>query len=596
MSVAPAISRTVNRNGAAGASTRTDASGDEPCSYAPGPVRRRTVARERFAASHAADRVLTPAALLGLLMFVVQCRTAAAQPPRLGADPRPKLARLSQVRTARPAPRAAVVPERLFDGPADLFGVPEPPLSYGSVVRVDYAPRPATTINGADPLSPEPFREAVAHDPPERLPEGFAKPRPLVAGDGFYDAAPVTWTGRFRWPWGGAVVEPTTVVYGQYRVFGTAFEQNREQFAGVGHDLLVDVDVSLGATERLHAQFRPLAGKNSGGSLLRLNEDVDYLDNSNLLPQRLWLEADLSEVAGGLLGDVAHADVLLTAGLFPYVSHNGLLIADDIGGVLLSKNNLAFGPFSNVLGQALFAFDEVDAYDRFVEGFETGRTFTGPGFGDESDVRLAGTHWQFDWGRRFVEASWMHLWDVTESATNADYLALSVTQLLGPSNVAGRALLKFGDEARFGDGQLFVLEANRRRLLDRRPCGFDEAVLYATAFWATEGWTPVSGGTFDRLRSTFAIDPLTPLTVSMTGVRRRGVTLGAELFHSRRDLTFTPEIAADFPDDAAVLGLGATLRQRVGRRSQLSLRGLATFTDDDRFRRQGVFLEWTTFF
>lgn len=413
---------------------------------------------------------------------------------------------------------------------------------------------------------------------PGYLPEDFPKPRPFTHWQGFLDADPIPLYPGLNWPWDGNQITPALVMYGSYSVFAAAFQQGPDERIGIGHQMLIDVDLSLGATERIHAQWRPVGEKNSGGSFLQLNEDVKYFDNSTALPQRIWLEADISEIFSGLIPDTAVADILVTAGLFPYELHNRLLINDDIVGVIVSKNDLIIEPFSKILGQVFTAFDEVDAVP------------------NEQDVRLVGTHWFIDWQSRNIEATYVHMEVHGDPGLTSDYYAVSLTQLLGPWNVAGRVLGQVGDDGRDGSGELYVLESNWTRYFTEEILGFESLLLYANAFWATEGWQPISGGNFDRLRNTFEVNPLIRLSLMPPGVENRGFALGTEFFALHKDLAVIPELAVEFPGNDEVVGFGARLRRKVGRRSQVELRGITSASGAANLRRHGAFLEWTSFF
>ena len=428
------------------------------------------------------------------------------------------------------------------------------------------------------------FETEQESDPPPALestrylPEGFTKPAPLAFGHGFLDPEPIRLVPRLRWFGSGNQITPELTVYGFYSVFATAFEENDRQVVGLGHDLAIDFDLSFGGSERIHALFQPLSGQNGGGSFLQLNEDVRYVDNSHAPPTRLWLEANLAEVASGIGAETTPLDIHLAFGLFPYVLHNSLLIDDNITGLLLTKNTMTAGPLSNLNVQGFGAFHEVDA------------------FGNKSDTRLLGMNANCDWGARFLEFTYAHLWETSNRSRNQDFVALSATQLLGRVNFTGRVLANIGDTGGSGSGQLYVFESNRIREFRHHVFGFESVVGYCNAFWATAGWNPISGGNFDRLRSTFAVNPLVQLTLDPTGLETRGVTLGAEFFALEKDLALIPEASTEVVGDDEVVGLGLRLRRKFLRRSQIELFALGTLTGADALRRNGIFLEVLTYF
>ena len=425
---------------------------------------------------------------------------------------------------------------------------------------------------------------ANASSPMLRLGQDYRKPLPLTWGQGFLDPDPVSPHWQWQWPKGGYVWNPTLTVAGVYSIFATAFEEQSfspfaDQTVGIGHQMLIDIDYSVGGTERIHAQFRPLGIRNSGGSFLMLNEDVDYIDNSTALPQRLWFEGDISQMLSGIIPETIPADVGLTAGLYPYYLQNGLLINDDIVGVMLSKNSWSGGPFSHVMGQLFFAFDEIDS-------------LAGP----EDDNRMIGAHGEVQWGNQYLEGSYAHVWNTGDASRNQDFLAFSVTKFCADWTFTGRFLSNMGDDGGDGSGQLYVFESNVVRELARQPLGLTSAVTYVNLFWATEGWNPISGGNFDRLRSTFAVNPLVPLTLDSTGLETRGLAIGSVFFSRTKDFSLVPEASVEWIEQDAVVGLGGRARYRIGRRHQVQLRGIGSITGTDALRRNGLFLEWFIFF
>ena len=143
------------------------------------------------------------------------------------------------------------------------------------------------------------------------------------------------------------------------RTIDGAFERRD----GIGHQLLLDADLALTGTERAHVQFRPLGGKNSGGSFYNFADPVGYVDNSEIAPQRWWIEGELQSIFGGLIDDPTQQwDVYFTLGKFPLALQNFLLMNDEATGILLGKNTLIIPPFSNINLQAFYLFDDVDAF------------------------------------------------------------------------------------------------------------------------------------------------------------------------------------------------------------------------------------------
>src|SRR5690606_27015269 len=201
-----------------------------------------------------------------------------------------------------------------------------------------------------------------------------------------------SWFGDHGYQW-----EPRLVVFGSYEMFAAALEDAGRRRDGIGHQLLLDIDLALTGTERAHVQFRPLGGKNSGGSFYSFSAPDGYVDNSEIAPQRWWIEGELQSMLGGLIDDPTQQwDVNVTLGKFPLVLQNFLLMNDEVTGILIGKSTLIVPPFSNINAQTFYLFDDVDAFST--------RSTDIPGAELTADYRLA-----------FLQATYIHTFDRSES-------------------------------------------------------------------------------------------------------------------------------------------------------------------------------------
>ncbi|MCH8046184.1 MAG: hypothetical protein IID44_20925 [Planctomycetes bacterium] len=440
-----------------------------------------------------------------------------------------------------------------------------------------------------DYLDGVPQDHALGHVDPHvtllRVPEDYDAPQPLSFFADFLGADPIRSWPRLHWPGADAVAwEPRLVVYGAYQFFGIATEDGNLRTDGIGHQLLVDVDWRVTGTERLHLQFRPLGRGNTGGSFYQFNDPDGYIDNSTGLPDRWWIEAELASVFGGWLHNPLVArDYLLVAGKFPFVLHNRLLINDDVTGLVLSKNTIYAGHLSNLNVQLFYAFDDVDAFDAF-----SGRS-----------AKTWGVHATADYRQMLLEATYASLLHPRDPTRDAQFTALSATKLIGPVTLAGRALLKWGDRGGRGCGQLFVLESNLTRTFSPSftDCtGIEFGVFYVNAFHATRGWNSISGGGFDRLRSTLEVNPLVSISAGRPPDDTTGLALGVQLFRHHEDESITPEVVFESPGGRPVWGAGLIYQRKTGPRSFFEARGVGTWSNTPAFRRDGVFLAETILF
>jgi hypothetical protein len=422
----------------------------------------------------------------------------------------------------------------------------------------------------------------ASHHPVLRLPETYQAPQPLTWGPEFLGADPIRFWPHLRWPGAdGYQWEPRLVMYGEYSMFGFAFEENNTRFDAVGHQLLVDADLRLTETERLHVQFRPIGEGNSGGSYYRINAPAGYIDNSTGVPDRWWLEFELASVMSGFGCDpFVPRDFHVVAGKFPFLLQNGLLMNDDILGVVCNKNTLYLGGLSNLNVQLLYAPDDVDA-------------FTNGG------AQLCCVNVTADWRRVLWEFSYASLWHKNDPTRNSHFAALAVTKHLGTTTLTGRALFKMGDAGGRGAGQLFVIETNHTRVFTSSFChwaGLEHGVFYLDAFRATEGWNSISGGNYDRLRTAFSVNPLVPISAARDPQDTTGVAMGVQLFRCHEDQSLTPEVAYETPGGASVWGAGLTYQRKTSRRTFFEATGVLNWSSDPTFRREGVMLSETIVF
>ncbi len=422
----------------------------------------------------------------------------------------------------------------------------------------------------------------IAHAQLLRLPEDYLAPQPITCFAEFLGADPIKSYPRLRWPGcDGYMWEPRLVVYGGYQLFAMALDDGGQRHDAVGHQLLVDIDFKATSTEHLHIQFRPIGEGNTGGSFYQFNDPSGYVDNSTGVPERWWFEGEVASIFGGWIDNpFVPRDYVITAGKFPFVLHNALLINDDITGFVISKNTIFLGTLSNLNLELFVAIDDVNAFDQ-----NTGNLY---GFDATADYR-----------RILAEFTYAFVEHPSDSNRSAHYVALSVTTLFGPRTLTARALGKFGDSAGRGDGGLFVLESNWTRSWHGGLCGmgvFNKGVYYANAFAATKGWNSISGGNFDRLRTAFEVNPLVAVSASPDPDDTAGVALGVQMFGHDDDYFLVPEVAFEMPQGDATFGFGLDWQSKTGPRSFFEARGIVTISDNPNLRRNGVFLSETIVF
>ncbi len=406
-----------------------------------------------------------------------------------------------------------------------------------------------------------------------RLPPGFIKPRPVELGAEFLGADPVR---PSPWKWFGATGyhwEPRFVAYGTYRLLGIAWESNDRRQDLLGHQLLLETDLRLTGTERLHVQFVPLGTKASGGSYYQFSDPEGYVDNATAVPDRYWFEMELESVLGHWWrGTPVPKDINVAFGMVPLLLHNALLVNDDMLGVVVSKNTLVAEPWSNLNLMGFAFLDDVDGQ---------------PGLSAD----LYGLHASMDLRGHFLEVSYLYSNPRRVRGRDAQFLAASYTRFWGLWTAAVRVMHKGGDRAGRGPGQLYALELLRKHRFAGGwlpAAGIKSCVWYGTAFRSTGGWNSAASGTFNRLTISFELDPLVSIAASPAPQDSYGVALGVQLFGDDENWALVPEVAWQRPQGNDVLGGSLTWWLKTGRRTYFQLQGIYTDGEGSLFDRRGV--------
>lgn len=404
-----------------------------------------------------------------------------------------------------------------------------------------------------------------------RLPEDWQQPQPFTLFSDFLGTGPIKTFPGLKWPGAnGYIWEPRFVGHGSYELFGFALEENGQRQDVLGHQLVVELDLRLTGTERFHVQFRPLGRNNTGGSFYQFSSPEHYEDNSTGVPDRYWFEGELDSIFGSYLNPFSARDFHFSFGRFPYALHNSLLINADLIGAVVSKNNIYFGSLSNLNIQTFYGINDVNAFAN-------------------ADSKVYGLHGSADYYRMFFETTYAFLQHDFDSSRDAHFAGISGTRFFGTLTVASRAFIKWGDQAGIGNGQLFVLESNYHRQFEHGWAGIEHGVLFCNAFLATAGWSNLGGGNFNRLRTSFEVNPLIRISAGRVTGETSGVALGIQLFRHHEDESWIPEIAFEAPSGEPVWGFGLRYLRKTGRRTYFEALGVLNYSDDSQFYREGVF-------
>ena len=106
---------------------------------------------------------------------------------------------------------------------------------------------------------------------------------------------------------------------------------------------------------------------------------------------------------------------------------------------------------------------------------------------------------------------------------------------------------------------------------------------------ATAGWSNLGGGNFNRLRTSFEVNPLIRISAGRSADETSGAALGIQLFRHHDDESWVPEFAFEAPSGEPVWGFGLRYLRKTGRRTYFEALGVLNYSDDSQYDRQGVF-------
>ncbi len=309
----------------------------------------------------------------------------------------------------------------------------------------------------------------------------------------------------------GRPLRPRLDLNGFFRTQFVVAKLDGETRTVIAPQAVFEVNLQLTATERIHAQFRPLdMGSDEGArgaSKWIITPDNRWIDNSNAEPERLWFEGQMLDWLGG---EGAPLDITLAGGILPLAFQNLYWLREDAVGFAVSKNNISPTPFSNLNLIVFGLFDKIEApfQDRIIGG---------AGF--------------IDVGGYFLEATFAYAQDTSSFGLSRPSGGLSVTRQFGITSLAVRGLAS-GGNGQEGAGGLFVLESETE---------FGFGNLYANVFYGTDDWAPLSGGDVRRIGNLFTPNPQVRFpTLTNRGTDSYGGAVGV-IFNPGGTVTVTPE-------------------------------------------------------
>ena len=368
----------------------------------------------------------------------------------------------------------------------------------------------------------------------------------------------------------GAVWSPSLLVWGDLRTGVSAIDRggaDRQQWAN-RLDLFAEARVS--PTERLVLGLRPL---DKDGEFTGYDFDTEEsTDGYNLDVQTLYFEGDFGEIFPALDRTEKRAlDIGFGVGRQPLSFQDGILVADVIDALTITRNSMRFWGASNILATAIFAWNDIER---------------GSNIEDDS-ASMFGLLTATDIGDYYVEAD--ILATISNDANTGDgiYAGIGSTQRIGKMNSTFRLnVSQAGDEgnAVVDDGALLT------SVLSWVP-HHTEDNFYVSTFVGIDNFTsaarsPVAGGPLANIGVLFAATGLGNVgaPISNAAGRTAGGAVGYQQFfnHGRSQMIYEIAGRAGLSDEERDTGaLGGRYRRAIGRHTVMTLDAFGGYDEID---------------
>ena len=399
--------------------------------------------------------------------------------------------------------------------------------------------------------------------------EDYLAPGPL--GDGFTLPTGATW-------------RPALWVYGTFRSGLQSFETGAPPGTPSATNsewanrLDLVANLRLTGTERLVVEYRPFGlggglGYQFGDNVVGDRWEADLEEQL----QSFFFEGDIGEIFPDLDDDDTDAlDFGFSVGRQTVALQEGLVIADNLDAVGLTRNSLRPSGFSNLRITGLYAWNQVHRRNLEVESAKL------VALSNQAD--LPGTTVSLDLVYSFA--------DVSEAADGLYAGASAVQRLWIGDQIFNTAFRLAGsmpmDEpaaaaglpTTVGEGALLMTEVSWT------PHG-EYGLWYVNGFWAAGDYTPAArevGGPLGRMGILFASPGLGRFGAALNPVASDAVggTVGRQLLFDggRRQLVFEAAGRAETDDGGGSGALGVRFQQALGRRFILRLDGFAVARDE----------------
>ena len=409
----------------------------------------------------------------------------------------------------------------------------------------------------------------VAHESPSRITDEYIplmdiadlqRPGPLLElGDPFQSSGPIS--EGLEIP-GGAVWQPSFLVFGLYRSAMQSFERRRQTTTEWVNRLDIFGNLQLTGTERILVGFRPLDRDNEfAGYQFQPDAGSGWQEAFDLDLQTLFFEGELGELIPALDPDDSRAlDFGFSVGRQPIFFQEGMLINDDMDAVGITRNSLSPMGASNLRMTLLYGWNQINRGDNQ----------------EASSTELIGLFTETDWRDSTIDLDLVYVSDRDGDADGA-FWGLSSVQRHGKLNTAVRALGSHALEEQssaVSNGHLLFGE------LSWTPDGTDN-LAYVNAYLGIDDFTsaargPATGGPLGRTGLLFAAVGMGSYGAPLGNRPGQsfGLAMGHQMFFDSTRKQLTLEIGGRQETEAdrrGALALGASYQQALGQQLVLRL-------------------------
>ena len=442
----------------------------------------------------------------------------------------------------------------------------------------------AAQESGVDPTDSEAVADSGygLDEKPKPLAELPDRPNLLLEiGEDFL--SPGQFTDGFTLPT-GATWRPALWVFGTFRSGVQSFETGAPPGTPSATNsewanrLDLVANLRLTGTERLVVEYRPFGlggglGYQFGDNVVGDRWEADLTEEL----QSLYFEGDFGEIFPDLdEDDTAALDFGFSVGRQTVSFQEGLVVADNLDAVGLTRNSLRPSGFSNLRITGLYAWNQVHRRNLEVESAEMVGLF--------NRADLPGTTVSLDLVYSYA--------DVSEAADGL-YAGASATQRLWIGDRVFNTAFRLagsmpmdeppaaaGLPTTVGEGALLMTEVSWT------PHG-EYGHWYVNGFWAAGDYTPAArqvGGPLGRVGILFASPGLGRFGAALNPVASdaAGGAIGRQLLFDdgRRQLVLEAAGRAETDESDVSAGAAVRFQQALGRRFVLRLDGFAVARDE----------------